>query len=368
MPVAAVTGGTGFVGRHVVAALAASGWRLRLLVRRNPGLDIGAEPVDLVPGSLDDPAALDALVTGADAVIHLAGAIKGADRAAFDRVNRDGTAALAAAWRRRAPEARFVLLSSLAAREPGLSAYAASKAAGEHALRAVAGAQDGRGLPIGGDLHGGGGFQNADGGWDGTDVQTRSKRPVGAKGDRAAPSGGIAILRPGAVYGPGDRETLGLFRAAGLPVQPMLNGTRARVCLIHAADLAAAVVAAASAPLPGPGPYALSDARRDGYGWLELVAAACAARGTRCRPWRLPAPLLHLAGWGGDAAAALHPRDAPMLTSGKRREILHADWSMAAEADLPADLWQPRIALAEGFAETVAWYRAQGWLPPAPPA
>jgi nucleoside-diphosphate-sugar epimerase len=306
---AAVTGGTGFIGSHVTAAFAAAGWRLRLLVRR----EAAARPADAetVRGGLDDPAALAALVDGAEAVIHIAGAIKARSRTAFMSANRDGTAALAQAWRAAAPDARFVLVSSMAARAPGLSAYAASKAAGEAALA------------------------------------------------RAAP-GAAVVLRPPAVYGPGDRETLVLFRTAGWAVQPVPMARDARLALIHAGDLAAAVLAAAGRQM-APGVYEVSDARPAGYAWHEIVAAACAACGRPARPLPVPGGVLRLAALWGDLVAL--GGATPMLTSGKRREILHADWSSRPEAQPPGSLWRPRRDLPTGFAETVAWYRGAGWLP-----
>ena len=308
---AAVTGATGFVGQHVVAALAASGWRLRLLVRRDPRLHIGPDRVDLVPGGLGDHAALDSLVSGADVVIHVAGAVRARGAADFDRVNRDGTEALARAMVRHAPRAPLVMVSSLAARAPETSAYAASKAAGEAAAQAI------------------------------------------------LPGGRVCVLRPAAVYGPGDAATLGLFRAATGPIQPVLNGAEARVALIHVRDVAAAV--AAMAARPAPGVFTLSDARREGYSWPEITAAACAAAERRPRAVRVPAWALRLAGRFGDAAAAVLPVP-PMLTSGKAAEILHPDWAVAEERTLPGGAWAPRIELDEGFAETLAWYRDNGWL------
>ena len=308
---AAITGGTGFIGSHVTAAFAAAGWRLRLLVRRQPPTACGGP--QMVRGSLADPDALAALVDGADAVIHLAGCIKAPSRSAFMSVNRDGTVALANAWRAGAPDATFVLLSSMAAREPGLSAYAASKAAGETALGDIA-------------------------------------------------TGCALVLRPPAVYGPGDRESLTLFRAANWALQPVPNRPGARLALIHAGDLAAAVLAAAGREMP-PGTYEVSDMRSGGYAWAEILAAACAACGRRPRPVRMPAGALHAAGMLGDLLAL--GGASPMLTSGKRREILHADWSSRPEAQPPPEIWRPWRGLDDGFAETVAWYRSAGWLPPA---
>jgi nucleoside-diphosphate-sugar epimerase len=312
----AVTGATGFVGRHAVAALAADGCSLSLLCRRDPRLEAGSAEIRLVPGGLEDAAALDSLVDGAEVILHMAGAIRARDRAGFMAVNRDGAAALARARARAAPGARVVVVSSLAAREPDLSPYAASKAAGERALAEGAG-------------------------------------------------DGLCVLRPAAVYGPGDRETLRLFRAARLPVQPLLNGPQARLTVIHARDLARAIAAAVRGPQLA-GVWELSDARTDGYAWAELAAAArAAADGRRTRRLRLPPALLRAAGLTGDAAGRLGG-GAAMVTSGKVREILHPDWSIAPGARPPETLWRPATELGDGFAETVAWYRAAGWLPPAP--
>ncbi len=77
-PLVAITGATGFIGRRLVIALASAGWRVRLLLRRDP---VVPEWRDLHPqivaGFLDDEGALEQLVEGANAVIHLAGTDQG---------------------------------------------------------------------------------------------------------------------------------------------------------------------------------------------------------------------------------------------------------------------------------------------------
>lgn len=310
-PLAAVTGGTGFIGEHVVAALAASGWRVRLLVRRMPRLAGSETPVEAVPGRLDEPETLRRLVDGAAAVVHLAGAVSARGPKEFMSVNRDGTAALAAAWREAAPQARFVLLSSLAARAPAVSPYAASKAAGEAAL------------------------------------------------DAAPARGAAAILRPGAVYGPGDRAALGLLRTAFWPVQPVPAVPAGRIALVHARDLARAVAAFAAPQAPG-GLFEIADGRPEGHGWRDIVGAACAAAGRRARPVGVPLALLRPLGTLGDLRAWLGAE--AMLTSGKLGEIAHGDWGARSGHLPPRSLWSPEIGLARGFAGTLAWYRQAGWL------
>ncbi|KAA5604058.1 SDR family NAD(P)-dependent oxidoreductase [Roseospira marina] len=317
----AVTGGTGFLGRAVVATLVRDGWRVRVLVRRSaapwsePGLGAKHEAdheTELVFGDLADPAALRRLVRGADAVVHAAGAIAARDRAAFMAVNRDGSARLGAAVAAEAPAARLVHVSSLAAREPQLSDYAASKRAGEDALRAACGAAS----------------------W--------------------------VVVRPPAIYGPRDRATLPVFRVASGPLAPVLHGPEARVCLIHVQDVAEAI-AALCADGPSGRVFELSDGRQEGYSWRAIVDEAARAVGGTPRIVRVPAALIRLVGAVAGAAGRLTGR-AVLLSRGKVREMLHPDWSSAPEQQPPPSLWSPRVALPEGFAATVRWYREARWL------
>ena len=311
--VVAVTGVTGFIGGHLAAELVRRGWRVRALVRSMPRWQgVAASPVEVVQGGLAEPRTLEALVTGTHAIVHLAGAIKGRNRDVFEQANVQGTVAVAEAWRAHAPDAILIHLSSMAAREPGLSHYTASKRAAEERLRAIG---------------------------------------AGARWH---------ILRPSAVYGPGDRETLRIFRAAAGPVQPMLNGPDARLTLVHVTDLVGAISVLLSLDRAS-GCFDVTDARRDGYSWDEIARAAAAALGRPARPMRVPTTLIRTMALVGDALALAG--STTMLTSQKAREILHRDWRSDPDCQLPGELWQPRISLTEGFSETVAWYRRAGWLP-----
>lgn len=308
----AVTGGTGFLGRWVVRALAQAGWRIRLLVRRDPVHPLFADiDVEVVLGSLDDPAALRRLVAGADAVIHAAGIVKAARKGAFFTANATGTQAVAEAVTEAAPGARLVLVSSMAAREPALSPYAASKAAAEDILRS----------------HGAGDWM---------------------------------IVRPCAIYGPWDTEMLDLFRAAARGIFPVPARSKARVCLVHVADVAAAIVAVASRGESGA-TYDVTDATTDGYSWAAIATAAGRAVGRRPRLIPVPPGIVRAMGWCFGAMAYVTGRPV-MFTGGKAREALHPDWSSDRRRQPPPEVWQPVIDLDEGFRETVEWYSSHGWI------
>jgi nucleoside-diphosphate-sugar epimerase len=191
----ALTGATGFIGGTVARRLGATGWQIRVLVRRNSlATSHSRTAAERVIGDLEDLDSIRSLVRNAYAVIHCAGAVRGASQAHFNRVNVDGVARLvqAASEQHRVP--RFLLVSSLAAREPEISFYAASKRLGEKVLAAQAGKMK----------------------W--------------------------TILRPPAVYGPGDKELLPLLRWIGRGLAPIMGCDGARFSLLHVEDLAESVL------------------------------------------------------------------------------------------------------------------------------
>jgi nucleoside-diphosphate-sugar epimerase len=311
-PVVALTGATGFVGGRLAPLLSAAGWQVRLLLRRDPVRAEwrGMEP-QIVAGELRDRAALAQLVAGVDAVVHVAGLIKAARRSQFDAVNTLGSQQLAEVMATVAPQAQLLHVSTIAAREPQLSGYAASKRAGEDAVLKVL-------------------------------------------GDRAT------VLRPPAVYGPGDRESLVFFQIAQRRLVPLLGAGAARAAMIHVDDLCSLLVCLLRQP-PGGQVLTAADARPEGYSWREVFATAARAVGnTQPRLFHAPAALIRTVAAAGDVARLFGT--ANMLTTEKLRELRHLDWSVPAEQWARPQGWVPRYTLSEGFGHAVAWYRRAGWL------
>lgn len=296
----AVTGGTGFVGSRLLAALAEAGHEVRALTRR-PLAD--AAGLTWVPGSLEDQAALARLAEGAEALIHVAGVLR-ADAAGFEAGNVRGTAGVIEAARAQGVR-RFVHVSSLAAREPQLSQYGASKARSEALVRES-------GLEF-------------------------------------------AIVRPPAVYGPGDRETLDLFRMAsrGLILLP----PEGRLSLIHADDLARLLIALAMAkdPLPLTEP---DDGRPGGWRHRDLATALGKAVGRKALALSMPRPALHF----GALLDGLVRRDKAKLTPDRAAYFCHADWVADPALAPPPALWAPAIDSSDGLRATAEWYRTNGLL------
>jgi nucleoside-diphosphate-sugar epimerase len=315
---AAVTGATGFLGRYIVRDLTAAGWQVRVLARKTPtGAPFSDPMIDAVAGDLSNCQALRELVDGADVVVHAAGLIKAPNAAAFHAVNVDGTANLVNALNDCRSAKHLLLVSSMVAREPQLSAYAATKRASEEVVA--------------------------------TALQKRLHD--------------WTTVRPCAVYGPSDTETLTIFRAAAHRIFPLPGPRKGRVGLIHAADAARAIVSLCNRGVRGN--FELTDQRVEGYLWPEIVAALEASLGRTVFTLPLPGSLVRAAAALNTLAAKLGGR-TPVFTVGKAREILHSDWGSSADRLPPPQVWQPEITLGDGFHDTVCWYRARNWLPPGP--
>src|SRR3954454_19261552 len=298
----AITGGTGFVGAHLLDVALTGGHEVKALTRREQSPRDGLE---WISGDLASRDALERLVDGVDAIIHVAGTISGHSAAAFEIGNVAGTLSMLAAATAGGVQ-RFVHVSSLAAREPRLSLYGASK----------------------------------------------------AKAEELVHSSGLewAIVRPPAVYGPGDKETLELFRMAKLGL--MLMPPKGRVSVIHADDLARLLLALAGPAVPSNILIEADDGKPGGWTHREFARALAAAVGTKPAILSSPGILLRAAAhlyqwWRGEKAK---------LTTDRAAYFSHRNWVVEPKRACPPQIWQPSIETHQGLADTARWYRAQGWL------
>lgn len=302
--VLAMTGATGFVGGATLRHAIEAGWDVRALTRRPQSERPG---VTWIAGALDDAASLAEMSAGADAVMHIAGVVNVPDRAAFEAGNATATANVIAAARG-AGVTRFVHVSSLAAREPALSDYGWSKERAEAAVRAS--------------------------GLDWT------------------------IVRPPAVFGPGDTEMLDLFRMVrrGIALLP----PRGRMSAIYVDDLARLLVALAAETQTSSGQlYEPDDGTPGGWSHRGFARAIGRAVGRSHVPTLATPALLLKAGGRIDRFVR---RGRAKLTPDRARYIAHPDWVVSEGARPPAAIWRPEHDTDEALAETVRWYRREGWL------
>jgi dihydroflavonol-4-reductase len=328
-----VTGGTGFVGSHLVEKLVRRGYRVRILIRRTSSLRwLEGIPVEYAFGDVRDKASLAGACIGVRSVFHIGGITKAHGAAEFHEVNALGTRHLAEALAERgAPGGFFVHMSSLAAGGPAVAVerdpepirtesdpptpvtpYGKSKLEGEMALREVA------------DAHG-------------------RFRPV--------------ILRPPAVYGPRDEETLILFRLIKQGFLPVPASPINRLSLIYIEDLVDAAIRAAEQAARGT--YYVSDGGV--YTFQEVGRGIAELMDVEVRTVRAPRVVADLAAGAAELWGALVRRPAT-LSRDKVQDIWQPHWVCSPERAKREWGFEPKYPLARGLAETLTWYRLNQWL------
>lgn len=297
----ALTGATGFIGRVLLKHLVDQGLQVKALYRpsSNPRPTL-LDSIEWIPGDLEDVESLRALVTDADAVVHCAGAVRGATLEQFKRINTEGVARLLQVAIEQ-KVSRFLLMSSLAAREPSLSAYALSKKLGEDVLR-----------------------QN---------------------GDRISWS----ILRPPAVYGPGDREMQPLLKLIKRGIIPVVGKKEGRFSLLYVDDLVEAASSLLRSDSVQQGQcFELHDGHPDGYTWQGIASIATHLNGKEPHCLSIPRILMQVVSLTNVSLARLVGYQ-PMLTPGKVKELFHPNWVCDNTEITNAIDWQPQVLFQEGM-------------------
>ncbi|MDP1698493.1 MAG: NAD(P)-dependent oxidoreductase [Xanthomonadaceae bacterium] len=295
--IVALTGATGFVGKRLQARLLESGYRVRALVR--PG---SPRTVQMLPGCeaialrLDDAIALRDALADVSALVYCAGSVRGRVADDFRAANVHGVQHVIEALQGHGQPPPLLLVSSLAASRPHISDYALTKHEGEVVLH------------------------------------SRLDLPW-------------TIMRPPALYGPGDQEMLPLLRWLRRGVAPVTGPLNQRLSLLHVDDFADAVYAWLAEPSRcHHQTYAIDDGTPGGYDWAAM-GRAVAGRPVRLLP--VPASVLHSAG-AINGLLSLAFGYAPMLTPGKVRELRQAHWLADNRTFQAATGWQPMIDLATG--------------------
>jgi len=324
---ALVTGGTGFIGSHLVEALLKKGTEVRCFLRKSSDLKwIKGLPIEYAWGDCCDQASLKEAVKGVDLVFHSAGVTKAVKEETFFHVNADGTANLIEACLENAPHLRrFIYLSSQAAAGPSrdgtrkketdpcepVSPYGRSKRMGEEMALSHA-----HQLPL-------------------------------------------LILRPSAVYGPRDKDIFVFFKFLSKRINPCLSDPAQRISLCHVQDLVQAVLLAAETPtLPGE-IFFVSDGQD--YPIEEIGNAF--ARAMEIDAFRLCIPKWVLLGIASFSEYFSQVSGKPSLISkGKVEEMVQKNWVCDITKMKTILGFNPSIPLTVGARLTVDWYRNKKWL------
>lgn len=308
----ALTGATGFVGGQIMVEALAAGHRVRALTRRPVPV---IENVEWVNGDLNNQDALSALFETADAFIHTAGLVKAKTKAEFFAVNTDAVANILklAEKAKTGDRFHFILVSSLAARHPELSPYAKSKRGGEEALQS------------------------------------------------AAADFPFTIVRPPAVYGPGDKEILKLFKTMKRGFAPVAGDDKNVFSLIHVRDLSRAILSTLHHEPAYGETLEPDDGKRGGYTMAEVARVAETVLGRKINTLEIPGPVLHLFAAANEMVARFGSKPA-ILSRHKVREMTHPNWVSDPTSPAKISHWKPEIDLQKGFLETVSWYRKNNLL------
>jgi nucleoside-diphosphate-sugar epimerase len=321
-----VTGANGFVGSRLCAHLIQKGYQVITQVRRTSDLSLLKDlKVEYRYGDITQPGTLPDLVRDVDFIVHNAGVIKARRRATFFAVNEQGTLDLLDAVVAHNPKVkRVVYISSVAAAGPSkpgcpvretdpphpITTYGESKLAGEQAALSFA--------------------------------------------DRLP----VVVVRPPAVYGPGDRGIYSMFKAVWLHLKPLIGDSSRKLQLVHVDDLCEGIASALKAPVKSGGVYFIAE--KDAYQYGELVNILVAAGGRWAMPLYLPSPLFR-------AIATISEFTfravgvTPLLTREKTRE-LNASWEMDTSRAKAKLGFESTIRFADGARQTFEWYIRNGWL------
>jgi dihydroflavonol-4-reductase len=322
----AVTGGTGFVGSHVVELLLAEGHEVNCLVLPEEGrLWLSGLDLGFFEGSITDRGCLGPFLEGCDAIVNIAGLTRSRTEAGFAAVNVGGAVNLVeAALSAPGGPRQIVSMSSLAAMGPcpegrcadeddpmrPLTPYGRSKAALEEALRAY----EGR-------MH-------------------------------------CTFIRAPGVYGPRDRDFLQYFKLVrrGLRV---IVGERNVMSLVYVKTLARAIVSCLGEAAAYGHAFFVADEGE--YDWDDFSAMVEAALGKRTLRIPVPEWAVTVAAFASEAAKPFMRRP-PLLDRHKLTEARQRRWVVSTAKAERLLGFKPVASTADALAETGRWYLERGWI------
>jgi nucleoside-diphosphate-sugar epimerase len=320
-----VTGANGFVGSRLCRRLIAEGYGVVAGIRN--GCDGSLiEDLDLEYrfGDVTEPESLAGMVRGVDYIVHNAGLVKAKDPSLFIEINHQGTKNVLEAAEKSPNLSKFVYISSMAAVGPSARNQPLTEEAPPRPLTAY-----GRSKLL-------------------------AEREVSEFSDRMH----SIIIRPPAIYGPGDKEMLAFFRMLNNRIKPYLGNIYRRIQLVHVDDLAAGVARVLKAHTRTGSIYYIAEERS--YSYYMLVRHLRMAVGRAALPIYVPGWLVMLTAWIWETGIRAFG-GSPMFTVDKAREIL-GNWEIAITKASEELGFKSSIPFSTGARETAFWYREEGWL------
>jgi nucleoside-diphosphate-sugar epimerase len=319
-----VTGGTGFIGSHLVERLVSLDQPLRCLVRHSLAQNRGQRGVELAHGDLESGVGLEEALRGVDTVIHLAGVTKARTPADYHRGNAAATANL---LRAAGGVNRFVHVSSLAAAGPSpadrplteadephpVSHYGRSKLAGEEAVH---------------------------------------NSPLRAR---------AVIVRPPVVYGPRDRDVYQMLRTVSRGWMAQIGARSRRFSHIYVGDLVDGLIAAADSANARAGGQVFYLADATPAGWDEFGNMAARLMGRKLHTVTIPEKAAYILGFSAECWTRVS-RKPGILSRDKVREACCTGWVCDPGRARRELGFSASTGLEEGLRRTLDWYKEAGWL------
>lgn len=322
-----VTGGTGFVGSHLVDHLLEKNYSVRCLIRKSSDTKwLTGKPVEFVYGDLFDAEALREAVSGVDYIYHSAGVTKAKTKEGYYNGNSVGTRNLLDATLRHNPGLkRFVHISSQAAVGPSESSTPITEDRAANPLTTYGKSK-----------------------WQ-AEVECRKmfdKLPV-------------TIVRPPVVYGERDKDVFEFFNTYSKGLQPMVGFNEKLVSMIHAVDLVRGIVMAGESDRSKGETYFITSSEL--YGWKQIGEATRQVMNKKALRVRLPEFLVYVIAAFAEFFSFFSSQPA-LINFEKAKDMVQDYWTCSHEKAKRDLGFVQQISLENGIRRTVEWYRMQGWL------
>lgn len=320
-----VTGGTGFIGSHLVDRLLEEKQftEVKCLVRSNEKW-LSGKSYHRIKGDVHDIEALKTGISQSDVVFHLAGVVSAPDIDAFNAANVDGTENVLRIAQK-AGVKKIIILSSLAAVGPSFG-------------RPVT--ENDPMMPI--------------------SMYGQSKKNMEELVNRIAdPSVSITILRPPAVYGPREEQIYQIFKSAQWRFFPIIgDGKNNQLSLVHVRDVAHGILLAANRTEAGVETYFISS--EELYTWESIRTVISTKMKHKTFTLKIPPKLVKQAAGVIEGASSVFGH-YPVINRDKAEELV-MEWTCSVDKARNELNFRQQVGLDEGISETIAWYKRHKWL------
>lgn len=324
---ALVTGGTGFIGSHLIERLRQRGNEVKCVAKdKLNAAFLESLDVEVVLADLNNGVGWDSVLEGVECIYHLAGVTRVQSSREYYEGNYFATKRLLEVCGAHCDTLkRFVYVSSLAAVGPSLDGKPVTEKTPHHPVSHYGKSKMMAELEV---------------------VRARDRLPV-------------TIVRPSAVYGPRERDMYEYMRLILLGIQPLIGFRKKFLNLIHSDDLVDGILLAAEHPRALGEIYFLGSEKS--YTSFEIGNAIAHALHKYPIRIRIPHALVHVVGAIATVVGHLTGKQI-FFNIQKARESVQSAWTCCVEKAKSHLGFQQRIGLDEGMQKTFCWYRENGWL------